>query len=300
MTATADLILERHRVRRRLALWRIVAIVAIVVAVVAMLPSTFGFGVPHVARVDISGIILEDLDREKAIAALAENDSVKALIVHIDSRGGTIAASEALYLAIRKVAEVKPVVAVMSEYAASGGYIAAIAADHIIARGNTITGSIGVVMEAPNIAGLLDTLGIEVNKIKSGPMKAEPGLMTPVPEGALKAQEDLIGDTFAWFRGLVEERRALNGPSLDAVTDGRAYTGRQALALGLVDRLGDETDAVDWLETERGIDTDLKVRDWKWGESASPLPFGGGKAATLMRELEALASPSPRLYAIIQ
>ena len=300
MSATTDLILERHRVRRRLAFWRILAIVAVVIAIIALLPGNLGLFGSHVARVEIEGIIVEDPEREQMIADLAADDTAKAVIVHINSRGGTIAASEALHLALRKVAREKPVVAVMSEYAASGGYITAIAADHIVARGNTITGSIGVVLEAPNVAELLETLGIGVTRVKSGPLKAEPSLTTePSPE-ALRAQEDLINDTFEWFRGLVATRRGLDGAALDAVTDGRAYTGRQALERGLVDILGGEETALDWLETEHQI-SGLSVRDWTWGESAAPWPFGdGGGAALVIRELQNLATTSPRLYAIIQ
>lgn len=301
MGATADMIMERRRERRRLTFWRVLAIVAIVVAVVAFLPRPGAVTGEHIARVSIEGIILDDPRREQRILQIADDDDVKAMIVRVSSPGGTVVASEALYLALRKVAEKKPVVAVMSEYAASGGYIAAIAGDHIVSRGNTLTGSIGVVMEAPNVAGLLDMVGVEVTRIKSAPLKAEPSMTTkPSPE-ALRAQEELIADTFAWFTGLVEDRRGLTGEALERVIDGRAFTGRQALELSLVDAIGDEDTALDWLAAEREIDRDLTVLEWSWAEEELPWPLSAfRKGALSLDQASALISSHPRLYALIQ
>jgi protease-4 len=300
LAATADMIIERRRVRRRLAFWRIVAIVAIVLAAIGFLPSFGGVG-QHIARVEIDGLILDDDDRDRALAAIADDGRARALIVHVNSPGGTVAASEAVYLALRKVAARKPVVSVMDEYAASGGYIAALAGERIIARGNTLTGSIGVVMEAPNVAGLLDKLGVEVTRIKSGPLKAEPSLTTPPSPEALRAQEALIADTFVWFRDLVAERRKLDGAALERVTDGRAFTGRQAIELGLVDALGDEETALAWLSEAHGIDRDLDVVERSWDDADLPWPFSlVDKGARALAQLERLVAAGPRLYALIR
>jgi protease IV len=300
LAATADMIIERRRVRRRLAFWRIVAIVAVVVAAIAFLPR-FGVLGEHIARIEIDGLILDDPDRERALRDIAEDGRVRALLVHVNSPGGTIAASESVYLALRKVAERKPVVSVMNEYAASGGYIAALAGERIVARGNTLTGSIGVVMEAPNVAGLLDKLGVEVTRIKSGPLKAEPSLTSsPSPE-ALRAQEALIADTFQWFRGLVAERRGLDGAALERVTDGRAFTGRQAVELGLIDALGDEESALAWLSDAHGIDRGLAVVERRWSDADLPWPFSlFDRGLAALGQLERLVAAGPRLYALIR
>lgn len=301
MTATADMILERRRVRRRLAFWRILAIVAIVVAVISFLPTVGGTVGQHVARVTIDGVIVDDPAREQTILAIAEDDSATALLVRVNSPGGTVVASENIYRALRRVAEEKPVVAVMDEVAASGGYVAALGTERIFASGNTLTGSIGVVMEAPNIAGLLDKLGIGVTRIKSAPLKAEPSLTSvPSPE-ALAAQEALIADTFGWFRDLVAERRGLGGPALARVTDGRAFTGRQALELGLVDTLGDEETARDWLALTHGIDRDLELVDWEWSGDELPWPLAEvSEGASALARLQQALGAGPRLYAILQ
>ena len=301
MTATADLILERRRVRRRLAFWRILAIVAIVVAIVSFLPRVGAGPGAHVARITIDGIILEEPGREEAILELAEEEAVRALVVRVNSPGGTVVASEDIYKALRRVSAEKPVVAVMDEVAASGGYIAALGADRIFASGNTLTGSIGVVMEAPNIGELLDMLGVDVARIKSGPLKAEPSLIEPPSPETLSAQRALIEDTFAWFRGLVAERRALSGKALAQVSDGRTFTGRQALGLGLIDALGDEDSARDWLAEAHGIGRGLEVVDRRWDSVDLPWPLRHiDKGAAILGQVERLATAWPRLYALLQ
>jgi protease-4 len=302
MTATSDLIIERRQVRRRLAFWRILAIVALLAVVIVLVPRPGAGKKPdHVARVTISGVIFDDPDRDAALKKLVEDERVRAVIVRINSPGGTIAGSEALYLSIREIAAGKPVVAVMTEAAASGGYVAAIAADHIVSRSTTITGSIGVVAEAPNLAGLLEMVGVEMLRVKSAPLKAEPSLTTVPADGAIEAQQSLIDDSFAWFRDLVAERRELSGDALATVTDGRAFTGRQALGLGLVDALGGEEDARAWLDSQHGIAADLKLVDVDWKKPELPWPFSEfGESALGATGLEALLHPGPRLYAVIQ
>ncbi|HLS19789.1 MAG TPA: signal peptide peptidase SppA [Paracoccaceae bacterium] len=302
MTATADMILERRRLRRRLSLWRILAIIAIVAAVIATLP-TLGMGPAgeHIARITIDGTIVDDHARDETIRALADNPAAQALIVRVNSPGGTVVASENIYKALRQVAAKKPVIAVMDEVAASGGYIAALGADRIIASGNTMTASIGVVMAAPNINGLMDKLGVDVLRIKSGELKAEPALTSePTPE-VVAAQEALIADTFAWFRDLVVERRALDGPAIEQVSDGRVLTGRQALSVGLVDSLGDEQDALAWLAEAHDIGPDLRVVDHELHEDDLlwPLAFLGFHSSAADR-IEKLLAGGTRLYALPQ
>lgn len=301
MSATADLILERRRARRRLAFWRILAIVALVIAALAVVPRAAPVGQDHLARIRIEGLIVSDPDREALMDRLAESARVKGVIVHINSPGGTVAGSEALYESLRRVAGKKPVVAVMSEVAASGGYLAAIAAEHIVARGNTLTGSIGVIAQLPNITGLLDKLGIDMTEVKSAPLKGEPSMTSPVAPGAIEAQEALIEDSFNWFKGLVAERRGLEGAALDEVTDGRVFTGRQAQERGLIDAIGGEEAARAWLAEAHGLSREMSVADRDWREETLPWPLGD-----LEQSLSGLFSAppvvyqGPRLYAVVQ
>ncbi|MEM1382889.1 MAG: signal peptide peptidase SppA [Pseudomonadota bacterium] len=304
MTATSDLIIERRRVRRRLAFWRILAIVALVAVVGLLIPraGVTGGGGSEIARVSINDIILDDPRRERALDKIAETDRVKALIVRINSPGGSAAASEALFDALRRVAEEKPVVAVMAEVAASGGYITALGADRIFAQKNTITGSIGVVAEIPNVEELLESVGIEVTRIKSGPLKAEPAITSEPSAESLAALETLMLDSFDWFRDLVAERRGLEEAAVEAVSDGRVFTGRQALEAGLIDAIGGERGAREWLSSEHDVDADLTVRDWRWNDRELPWPLDSLDQATarflgLTRMAPRINGPS--LYTII-
>lgn len=267
MSLDADQIIDRRRLRRKLSFWRVAAFVLAAVALfaglVALMPgSTFGPRKSHIARVTLDGVIVENRDLQKTLDRIAESRSARALIVAIDSPGGTTAGSEAIYEAIRKVAAKKPVVAQIGTLAASGGYAAAIAADHIVARRTSITGSIGVLFQWADVSRLLGDIGVEVDTVKSGPLKAEPNPFEPASEEAKAAIRSLVLDSYDWFVGLVAERRNLDMPVARRLADGRIYTGGQALELGLVDAIGGEETALDWLESSHGIDRKLQIRDW--------------------------------------
>ncbi len=255
---------ERRRRWRRRSFWKgflVALILGLVLYSGAILEAVRGF-TDQVARVEIDGIITEDVEFEAMLDEIAERDNVRALVVRINSPGGTTAGSEALFGALRRVAEAKPVVAVLGEVAASGGYIAAMAADHIVARGNSLTGSIGVIMEYPDITGLLERFGIDVETFRSSELKAEPAPYRPITPEARRLSEALVEESYRWFRGLVAERRGLEGEALDRVANGAVFTGRIAREAGLVDTLGGEREAIAWLESrEPGLEA-LPVRDW--------------------------------------
>ncbi len=263
--ADADLVVDRRRLKRQLSFWRLAAIVLAVAAIGAAV-GRFGAGIVggrHVARLTVAGIIVDDPRRSKAIAELVRDGSVRALIVRIDSPGGTVVGGETLYRELRRVAEKMPVVAVMAQTAASGGYMTALGADWIVAREGTITGSIGVLMQSADVTGLLDKLGVSMEAIKSAPLKAVPSPFEPLtPEGRAAAKA-LVDDMFDMFVGMVIERRGLARAKALEVADGRVFTGRQAKALGLVDAIGGEDTARGWLESERGVRRDLPVKDVK-------------------------------------
>jgi protease-4 len=286
MPLDADAILDRRALRRRLAFWRIgaIALVGLVIVVGAL---SFGRGGervpgprgPHIAKVEISGVIFDDEKRSKLLADLAKSNA-KGVLLMIDSPGGGVTASEDIYEAVRRVAKDRPVAAVVGTLAASGGYVAAIAADHIVARKTSITGSIGVLAQYPNFTELLKTVGVQVESVKSSPLKAAPSGVEPTSPEARKALEALILDSYAWFKGVVAERRGLDGAALAGVSDGRVFTGRQALDLKLVDEIGGEPEAIAWLAT-KGVDASLPVKEWKPKSS----PFESFGAASLVAAL---------------
>jgi protease IV len=298
---TRDFYEERRRKWRRAAFWRgflVAAVIAIVISW-ASLGERLREGARQVARVDISGVIVEDREREDMLRRIAEQENVRAVILRVNSPGGTTVGSEALFAAVRDIAAVKPVVAVLGEVAASGGYIAALSADHIVARGNTLTGSIGVILEYPDLSGLLDRIGVGVETLRSSELKAEPSPFRPTNPAARAASEALVAESYDWFRGLVAERRGLGEPALGRVANGGVFTGRIALDHGLVDAIGGEAEARDWLESQVAGLGDLPVRDWKVEPDRSlvgRLVGSSGSSGGILGEISRFAGP--KLYSL--
>ncbi len=265
MSLDVDQIVERRRMRRRLTFWRTLGVLGVVAAIVVGIAAVAGRSVsassPHVARVAIGGLIRNDRDRVELLDDIAKSRAA-AVILSIDSPGGTVTGSEQLYDALRRLAEKKPVVAVVEGMAASGAYIAALGADHIVARRNALVGSVGVIYQFPNFTELMKTVGIQMEDIKSSPLKASPNPYTPTTPEARAAIDALVVDSYGWFKNLVGTRRKLSDSQLALVSDGRVFTGHQGLELQLVDEIGDERTARAWLAREKGVSEDLKVRTW--------------------------------------
>jgi protease-4 len=290
MAGEAELIMDRRRLRRRLVLWRVIACLAVIVGLLAVVLGSSGFESlkkhsDHIARLRISGLITGDQPTLDLLKDIHDSESVKALVIRLDTPGGTTAGSEALYEAIRDIAKTRPVVAVMDTMAASGGYITAIAADHIVARGNTITGSIGVIFQWAEVSKLMDTLGVRIDEIKSGDLKAEPSPFKPLTDKARDVSNAMVQDAFRWFTGLVAERRNLPMDRVLVLSDGRVYTGRQALAEKLVDDIGGEEKAIDWLVKDKKIGADLEVVEWSVSDSSSTGALGLSAVKLVLRAL---------------
>ena len=268
MSLDADLIVDRRRIRRKLTFWRVVAVLIAIVAIVGLAASVtkrgggMTAGGDYIARIQITGLIRNDQERVEALERLSKASAAKAVIVHIDSPGGTTAGSEQLHTALKGVAAAKPMVVVVDGLAASGGYIAAMSADHIVAQETSLVGSVGVLFQFPNFTDVLKTVGIKVEEIKSSPLKAAPNGYEPTSPEARAAIESLVKDSYAWFRGMVKDRRKMDDATLETVTDGRVFTGRQGVNLKLVDELGNEKTAIAWLAKEKGLKADTPVKDW--------------------------------------
>jgi protease-4 len=273
MTAETDTLLDRRRLRRRLSLWRALAIAGIVIALFTL--GTAGdrlsglVGEKQIARVAIEGTILENRDQLELIKRVGEADNVKAVLVFVNSPGGTTTGGEALFAALRDLAKKKPVVAQFGTVAASAGYIVGLGADYIVSRANTITGSVGVLIQWPEVSQMLDKIGVKVNEIKSGDLKAVPSPFEPLNEEGKQVTKTMIDEGFRWFLSLVETRRKIKPYQIPGLVQGRIFTGREALGLKLVDEIGGEDQAVDWLRKTHKIDKAAKVVDWK------PEPAGG-------------------------
>jgi protease-4 len=278
MPSDADLIVDRRRMRRKLTFWRVAAaLIAIVAIVTAAILATPGgrrsiAGEQAIARIKIEGLIRSDNDRVEALERLGRS-SAKAVIVHINTPGGTTAGSEQLHDSLLRLKEKKPLVVVVDGLCASGGYIAALASDHIIAQSTSLVGSIGVLVQVPNFAELMKTVGVKVEEVKSSPLKAAPNGFEPTSPEARAALDALVKDSYAWFKELVKARRNMDDATLEQVADGRVFTGRQAIPLKLIDQLGDERTAIAWLVAQKKIDRELPVRDFRMAPRFSDMSF---------------------------
>ena len=192
MTIDADILLDRYNLKRRLRKWQIISLAFLLVLLLVVVSynsdkAPAELGSDYIGRVEISGVIIDDLYREEVLKEAAENDKIKALIVRIDSPGGTTLGGEALYHQIKQFSDNgKPVVVVMRTLATSAGYMAAMGGDHVIARKGTITGSIGVIIQSAEFTELAEKIGVNFNTFKSGDLKASP---SPFERTSPKAAE---------------------------------------------------------------------------------------------------------------
>jgi protease-4 len=277
MSLDADAIVDRRRMRRKLTFWRVsallVALIALAGLAAALVPGSrlLPRG-DYVARIKVQGLIRGNDDRAEALERLA-NSRARAVIVHIDSPGGTTAGSQQLYDSLRALQGKKSMVVVVDGLAASGAYIAALSCDHIIAQDTSLVGSIGVLFQYPNFTQVLKTIGIQMEEIKSSPLKAAPNGFEPTSPEARAAINAIVVDSYAWFKGLVKDRRQMSDAELTTVADGRVFTGRQGVGLKLIDGLGNEKTALAWLEKEKNVPANTPVRDVTLEPRFSELSF---------------------------
>lgn len=291
MSNEVETVLDRRRLRRSLSAWRGAAIAALALAIGAIL---FGgdrfaslFGAQQIARVSIEGTITDDREQLALLKRVGKADNVKGVLLFVNSPGGTTTGGEALYEGLRELAAQKPIVAQFGTVAASAAYIAGLGTDHIVARGNTITGSVGVLAQWPEISELMGKLGVRFNEVKSGVLKASPSPFKPMDEPSREVMQATIDDGFRWFLNLVETRRGIKPADVPGLVDGRIFSGREALTHRLVDEIGGEREAVKWLADKQGLPADIQVVDWKpkaqspWGLSSMASQLGAGILGTL-------------------
>lgn len=266
MTLETETVMDRRLLRRRLGWWRGAAVIAALLAVGLLMftPDTVNVtGSKQIARVSIQGLITEDRDQLRMLKKIGDDSRVAGVILFVNSPGGTTAGGEALFEAIQNLTKKKPVVAQFGTVAASAAYIAGLATDRIVARGNSITGSVGVIFQWPEVAQLMDKLGVKMNEIKSGPLKANPSPFQPLDEAGKANAEKMVAETQRWFLGLVTSRRGVDTKSIEGLEQGRVFSGREAVGFKLVDQLGGEAEAVAWMEQQRNVPKNLKIVDWK-------------------------------------
>ena len=218
----------------------IVAISGFTTALTRVSIPSFGFGSKKIGYVKIEGAIADPQPIVAWLEQLREDDDVAAVIVRINSPGGSVAAAYEILNALKRIqARGKPVVVSMGNVAASGGYYIACHADKIVATPGTLTGSIGVIMELPDVSELMDKVGIRVNVIKSSNYKDIGSPFRPMSPDERRLLKDIVDEVYNDFVDLVAEGRNLPRDSVEKIADGRILTGKQAYEYGLVDTLGD-------------------------------------------------------------
>lgn len=264
----ADDIIDRRNLRKKVSFWRIATFIILAIALLSLIgigvnkAGVSGTSSDHIARISITGVITNDKPMLNLIEKIKDDDKVKGVILNISSPGGSTVGGEAIYEAVRELAEKKPVATSVGTLAASAGYMIAAGSDHIVARRSSIIGSIGVLFQYADASELLDKIGVDIKSVKSSPMKAEPNPFNPASEESIAMIDRLVQDTYNWFVGIVVERRDMNEFEVRRLADGSIFTGSQSLENKLIDAIGGEDKAVEWLEG-KGLSSKLKVLERK-------------------------------------
>jgi protease-4 len=315
MALDADAIIDRRRLRRKVVFWRVAAFAVAVVAIIGGVYLVGAFGgpskrSPHIARVEISGLIVDDRERVKLLERIGKDPNVRAVLLDINSPGGSTVGGEALYLALRRLAEKKPVVATIGTLGASAAYMAAIAAERIYVRSTSLAGSIGVYIQFGNVKGLLDTLGVQFDMVRSGPLKGQPNFFDQTPADVRANLQAVIDDSYAWFVARVAERRGMSEDAVRAVAQGGIYSGERARNEGLADAIGGEEEARAWLIEDKDLPDAIPVVTWKVERELDGLSFparlahgfGAGLAegfSAMLGEAKALVRPGGELDGLV-
>lgn len=265
-----DELIDRNILRRKLSAWRVLTLLLIAAATFLFLakPSDFdktiSYSQDYIARIKIDGVISFNQEVLESIQSIQQDNKIKAVVLHVNSPGGTVVGGESVYYALRELAENKPLVVFIEESATSAAYMISLAADHIVAHRGSVTGSIGVLLESQEITELGKKVGVNFENYKSSPLKASPSLFEKTSPESAAAIQDSIDDIFNTFATMVKERRPeIKAHNMQIATSGRAFTGAQALTLGLIDSLGTEHTALNWLYENKQVKSYLKVRDYE-------------------------------------
>jgi protease-4 len=277
MQPQSDLLIDRKRLKGQLVGWRTAALMLLFLFFISQLDGSKTnvggrvVGGDYIARITIEGVMVDDLKRDELMKKIRDDVHVKAVIVRMDSPGGTTVGGEEVFLQLREIAKKKPVVGTMRTVCASACYMASLAADHVLAREGTLTGSIGVLMQSFEVSRLADKLGVTSITVKSGAYKDVPSMAEPFTDEQRGVVNQLIADAYDRFVSMIVERRKMEDATVRQLADGRVYTGHQAFNLKLIDAIGGEEEALVWLTEKRSIDKKLEIVDVKQEEEFQSL-----------------------------
>ena len=233
----------------------------LIIAFIITLSYKFQSDESFIAKINVEGIIQDRTDIIKQINSLKSDNNVKGLLTIINSPGGTYVGSKELYDSIQTIGEKIPTAVYMKEMATSGGYLASLSSDKIFGNSGSITGSIGVILQSADISNLLGKIGVSPIIIKSGKLKAVPNPAEQIDEEKLNYLKEIIEKMQKEFLMIVKKNRNVSESVLSLVSDGRILTGREAKNLKLIDDIGNEDDALNWLKNEAKVDEKIKIKE---------------------------------------
>ena len=254
-------ILEKYLSKRSLIVKRFATVLISIILIFSFFLFT-SKKKDFIATISIEGIISNPEDTLNDLENINKSSNAKALLVNINSPGGTFVSSKELYDKIKEISKKVPVVTYMREMATSGGYLVSLASQKIFSNIGTITGSVGVILQTAEITELLEKIGINPIVIKSGKLKATPNPLEGLSENDSRYLNDVIKSMQLEFLSILSENRNIESKTLEIISDGRIFTGKQAKELNLIDFIGSKSDAIRWLKDEAKLPQDIDILDY--------------------------------------
>ena len=217
---------------------------------------------PFIAKIYLEGMITSESNLVEKIDQLKQKQNLKGILLTINSPGGTFVSSKEIYDTLKFFDEKIPVAIYMKEVATSGAYLVSLGADQIFANAGTITGSVGVILQTADISLLLNKIGVSPLVIKSGDLKAIPNPLEKTNDEQIKYIKNVVLLMQEEFSKIVKLERELTWDNLEKISDGRIFTGNQAKEINLIDEIGAENDAIDWIKKKAGLDDNIKIIDY--------------------------------------
>lgn len=260
-----ELLLERGKLNNKILLLK-GTLMLLLICIVGYLYSSKNPTNPdkkpdYLGLIKIENEIFEDSKFDKMLDDIEKSNSIKGLVIQINSPGGSSGASEKIYHKLSLIRKKIPIVSSISSLGASGAYLIALSSDRIFAQNMSLTGSIGVVMQTAEIVELAEKLGIKFKNYKSSEFKAAPSPMEVSSPQVDKAIMDIISDSHSYFIELVALNRKIDNNEAAKLADGRIYTGRQAVSNKLVDEIGTLENAIEWIKKEKNLDNNIELRE---------------------------------------
>ena len=269
-----DYIIDRYKLKNSVNKWKFIALILLLIALFTIFyhkdDGVSRIKSDYIASIDITGMLMQNKETIKSLNKIANDSNIKAVLVNINSSGGTGVGGESLYREFRKIAEKKPIVASIGEIGASAAYMAAIGTDRIYAYDISLVGSIGVIIMNIEVSELAKKHGINLELIKSSPLKGIPNYFEKLNGQQKEYIQSFVNESNKFFIELVKKRSSLSEADLKKVSDGRIFTGSKANKLKLIDQIGDGADAVKWLQSKENL-KNLEVKNYNLVKPASKL-----------------------------